>query len=383
MVKLNKVEIIGAGPAGLYSAILLKSAQPSMQVRVTEQNSADATFGFGVVFSDQALDFLKADDAETHALITPHMETWRNMTLSLQGERVTLDGIGFSSLGRLQLLQLLQQRAHDVGVELRFNHVVESVAELEANADLVIGADGLNSLLRRHDEAGFGTRMDYFGNHFAWFGTPRAFGTLTQTFLRSDHGVFNAHHYRYTSQMSTFIVECDQQSFDAHGFAEMSEVETAEVCSQLFAETLQGAPLLANKSHWRQFPRLWCDNWVVGKQVIIGDAAHTAHFSIGSGTRLALEDAIALVRALVDYESLTEALGHFQKQRQPIARKIVDAANHSALWYEGFGEKMKLPLLDFAFSYLSRSGRVDIDRLRSLSPEFIARYEQHRGTENS
>ncbi len=375
MVKLNRVEIIGAGPAGLYSAILLKSTMPALHVRVSEQNPADATFGFGVVFSDQALDFLRSDDAETHALITPHMQTWRNMTLSLQGEPVTLDGIGFSSLGRLQLLQLLQQRARQLGVEMRFEHTADSIAEVEANADLVIGADGLNSLLRRGNESAFEARMDYFANHFAWFGTTRVFDTLTQTFLRSEQGVFNAHHYRYSPQMSTFIVECDQQSFDAYGFADMNELESAGVCEHLFAETLQGAPLLTNKSHWRQFPRLWCDNWVVGKRVIIGDAAHTAHFSIGSGTRLALEDAIALSTALQQQDDLHSALQDFQARRQPIARKIVDAANTSAAWYDDFRGKMSLPAMEFAFSYLTRSGRVDLQRLRQLSPAFIADYE--------
>ena len=164
MVKLNNIEIIGAGPAGLYTAILLKSATPASRVRVTEQNPADATFGFGVVFSDAALDFLQADDPQTHALITPLMERWSDMTLSLLGERVTLDGIGFSAIGRLQLLQLLQQRAQEVGVEMRFNHTLEVLDDIEAKADLVVGADGLNSLLRRSHEAEFTPRIDYFSN---------------------------------------------------------------------------------------------------------------------------------------------------------------------------------------------------------------------------
>ena len=380
MVKLENVEIIGAGPAGLYTAILLKTAMPGTRVRVSEQNPADATFGFGVVFSDQALDFLQADDPETHALITPLMQRWRNMTLSLEGERVTLDGIGFSAIGRLQLLRFLQQRADAVGVELRFEHTIAALDELETEADLLVGADGLNSLLRRTHEPQFVPRLDYFSNHFAWFGTPRAFDTLTQTFIRTPSGVLNAHHYRYAADMSTFIVECDQASFVAHGFGDMGEQRSAEVCAELFADTLEGAPLLVNKSVWRQFPRLWCDNWVVDKRVILGDAAHTAHFSIGSGTRLAFEDAIALVRALRDHDDREIALTQFQLQRQPIARKIVDAANTSARWYDDFGSRMELPRLEFAFSYLTRSGRIDMDRLRKLSPGFIAQYEQQLAT---
>jgi 2-polyprenyl-6-methoxyphenol hydroxylase-like FAD-dependent oxidoreductase len=377
LVKLERVEIIGAGPAGLYSAILLKSAMPATRVRVTEQNPADATFGFGVVFSDQALDFLQVDDPQTHALITPLMERWRNMTLSREGESVTLDGIGFSAIGRLQLLQFLQQRARTVGVELRFNHVIETLDDITREADLVIGADGLNSLLRRSDEAAFVSTTGYFGNHFAWFGTTRAFDTLTQTFVQGPQGALNAHHYPYAPNMSTFIVECDLESFAAYGFADMDEVASARVCEELFSDTLDGAPLLTNKSLWRRFPRLWCDKWVAGNRVILGDAAHTAHFSIGSGTRLAFEDAIALAKALSAHADLDNALVEFQQQRQPLVRKIVDAANASARWYDDFRMRMELPLMDFAYDYLTRSGRVDLERLRALAPRFSAQYEQY------
>lgn len=378
MVRLENVDIIGAGPAGLYTAILLKSRMPATRVRVSEQNPAAATFGFGVVFSDQALDFLQADDPETHALITPLMQRWRDMTLSLEGQRVTLDGIGFAAIGRLQLLQVLQQRAAEVGVLTRFEHALTGLDEIEEQADLIVGADGLNSLLRRSCEIEFAPQLDHFENHFAWFGTPRAFDTLTQTFVRSRQGVLNAHHYRYAPAMSTFIVECDPHSFAAHGFAQMDEQASAAACAELFADTLEGAPLLINRSQWRRFPRLWCDNWVVGKRVILGDAAHTAHFSIGSGTRLALEDSIALTRALCQFDELETALQEFQQQRQPLVQKIVDAANTSAGWYDDFDARMQMPLLDFAFSYLTRSGRVDLARLRQMAPRFIASYERWR-----
>jgi 2-polyprenyl-6-methoxyphenol hydroxylase-like FAD-dependent oxidoreductase len=180
--------------------------------------------------------------------------------------------------------------------------------------------------------------------------------------------------------MSTFIVECDPESYAAHGFENMDEHESARCCAELFAETLEGAPLLVNHSIWRRFPRLWCDNWVAGRQVLLGDAAHTAHFSIGSGTRLAFEDAIALVRALRESDDCESALLAFQHRRQPVARKIVDAANTSARWYDDFRQRMNLPPIEFAFDYLTRSGRVDLERLRRMSPDFIARYEQYRGS---
>jgi 2-polyprenyl-6-methoxyphenol hydroxylase-like FAD-dependent oxidoreductase len=376
LVSLGQVEIIGAGPAGLYTAILLKSSMPATRVRVSEQNPADATFGFGVVFSDQALDFLQADDPDTHALITPQMERWRDMTLSLEGEEVTLDGIGFAAIGRLELLQILQRRAIEVGVEIRFNHDLDSLEEFEDQADLIIGADGLNSLLRRLDEPGFAPELDYSANYFAWFGTDCLFPTLTQTFIRGVNGALNAHHYRYSSTMSTFIVECDERSFAAHGFAQMGEKLSAEVCAELFADTLKGSPLLVNRSHWRRFPHIFCRNWAIGNRVILGDAAHTAHFSIGSGTRLAFEDAIALVKALCRFDKLQGALQDFQQQRQPVVRKIVAAANRSACWYDSFEVRMDMPVMEFALDYLTRSGRPDFERLRDLSPGFSARYEQ-------
>jgi len=376
------VEIIGAGPAGLCAAILLKNLSPRIDVCVTEQNPAHATFGFGVVFSDQALDFLQADDPETHALITPQMERWSDIRISLHGESSTLDGIGFSAIGRLRLLELLQSRAREVGVEMHFGQRLESLQGIEDAADLIVGADGLNSLVRSSHEASFSPALDYFGNHFAWFGTPRPFDTLTQTFIRGAHGELNAHHYRYAPGLSTFIIECDAASFDAYDFAGMDEKHSAEKCRELFDDTLEGAPLLTNKSGWRQFPRLWCDRWISGKRVLLGDAAHTAHYSIGSGTRLALEDAIALVNTLACENDLPSALALFQQQRMPVARKLFDAANASALWYEGFREKMGLPLPEFAYSYLTRSGRIDMERLRGLSPRFIKQYEQWLGEDH-
>ena len=379
MPGLRRVEILGAGPAGLYTAILMRRLLPQVELRVSEQNPAGATFGFGVVFSDQALDFLKADDPETHDLVTPHMERWRNMTLNHPQGQVTLDGVGFSAIGRLELIEILRARARALGVEIRFDSPVISLDEFDA--DLVVGADGLNSLVRRSHEAGFEPVLEHFTNHFAWFGATIPFDTLTQTFIETRNGPMNAHHYRYAPDRSTFIVECGDEVFRAWGFGEMDEAESAALCSSLFAETLGGTALVTNRSMWRQFPRLWCRKWVSGRKVILGDAAHTAHFSIGSGTRLAMEDAIALVRSLAGNDDVDAALAAYERERQPIARKIVDAANTSARWYESFGEKMKLARLDFAFDYLTRSGRIDMDRMRKLSPQFMARYEAERAIE--
>ena len=370
---LRTIDVLGGGPAGLYAATLLKGDHPGARVRVLERNPRGATFGFGVVFSSQALDFLRADDPGTHDLLAPHMERWRDMTLVHRGEEVVIDGIGFAAIGRLHLIELLTRRAEEAGVEIRFGHAVADPAALEA--DLVVGADGLHSLVRRSDEAAFRPRWSEFGNRFAWFGTDRPFDMLTQTFVATDHGAMNAHHYRYAPAMSTFIVECDAATYRAAGFARMDEAETARACEAAFADALGGHRLIANRSLWRRFPRMWCERWVSGNRALVGDAAHTAHFSVGSGTRLAMEDAIALARALREADALEAGLAAYEAARLPVARKIVEAANTSAEWYETFPDKMRLAPLEFGFDYVTRSGRVDMERLRRLSPGFMAAYD--------
>jgi 2-polyprenyl-6-methoxyphenol hydroxylase-like FAD-dependent oxidoreductase len=373
-----RIAILGAGPAGLYLAYLIKRRDRAADVRVFEQNRADATFGFGVVFSDRALTFLEEDDPATFAAITPHLESWTDITLVHGGERIPIDGVGFAAVGRLKLLQLLQARAKSVGVEPSYQHVVGDVAEL-ADADLIVGADGVNSLVRRTHAAAFGARVTQLTNRFAWFGTRKPFDTLTQTFRRNDVGNFNAHHYRYAPAMSTFIIEVDAATFHRAGFDRMSETEARAACERVFAADLDGHPLISNHSVWRQFPIVRNARWSFARYVLIGDALHTAHFSIGSGTRLAMEDAIALDRALAAHPGdVPAALATFEAARRPIVEKLVEAANASGAWYERFAEHMALKPLDFAMSYVTRSGRIDVERLRQSSPRLVARYERER-----
>ena len=370
-----RIAIIGGGPAGLYFATLWKKRHPDAQVHVYEQNPADATFGFGVVFSDRALEFLRGDDPETHDLITPAMETWQDMTLIHRGETVTIDGVGFSSIGRLKLLQLMQERALAVGAELHFETVLRSVDDLP-EADLIIAADGINSIVRRSYEGDFQTSLSYLPNKFAWYGVETPFNSLTQTFIETEYGPVNAHHYRYTPEMSTFLVECERETWERAGFATMSDEASRVLCSGLFADTLRGKPLISNNSSWRNFPQLWSDRWSHLNMVLVGDALHTAHFSIGSGTRLAMEDVIALVGALeAEPGDIRAALTRYEAERRPIVEKIVAAATKSARWYEDFAAHMQLTPQEFGYSYMTRSGRVDDDRLRQLAPNFMADYE--------
>jgi 2-polyprenyl-6-methoxyphenol hydroxylase-like FAD-dependent oxidoreductase len=372
-----RIAVIGGGPGGLYFATLWKKRHPDAHIDLFEQNAAGATWGFGVVFSEQALEFLRADDPDTVDAIAPRMESWNNITLNLRGESVELDGVGFSSIGRLELLTILQQRVRAVGVMPRYDTLIQSMDQL-AGYDLIVAADGLNSLVRRSFEGDFGTSVSYSANKFAWYGTSKRFETLSQTFVETGLGAFNAHHYRYSPDMSTFLVECDRATWQRYGFADRTVEQSKDICESVFAETLDGHRLVSNRSVWRNFPWIWNEHWSFKNMVLIGDALHSAHFSIGSGTRLAIEDAIALVKALESQRDIAAALTRYEAERKPIVKKLVTAARTSADWYEKFSEHMKLGLMDFAYSYITRSGRIDNKRLRTMSPMFMAQYDMSR-----
>ena len=373
-----RIAVIGGGPGGLYFAYLWKKRHPDASIDLFEQNPAGATWGFGVVFSEQALEFLRTDDPDTVDAIAPRMESWKNITLYLRGESVTLDGVGFSSIGRLELLTILQQRLETVGVSPHYDTTIQSVDQL-AGYDLIVAADGLNSLVRRSFETEFGASVSHSQNKFAWYGTTKRFETLSQTFVSTHLGTFNAHHYRYAPDMSTFLVECDHATWQAYGFADRTVEQSQAICEQVFADTLDGHKLISNKSVWRNFPWIWNERWSHGNRVLIGDALHSAHFSIGSGTRLAIEDAIALTKALETEADIAAALARYEAERKPIVKKLVTAARTSADWYEKFADHMKLDPMDFAYSYITRSGRIDDARLRAMSPQFMARYEATKG----
>jgi 2-polyprenyl-6-methoxyphenol hydroxylase-like FAD-dependent oxidoreductase len=375
-----RIAVLGGGPGGLYFASMWKGRHPGDTVELLEQNPADATWGFGVVFSDRALEFLREDDPDTVDLIAPHMETWRDIAIVHRGERIVIDGIGFSAISRLRLLQLLQQRARAAGVRCRFETPIRALEEL-AGFDLIVGADGVNSLVRRSLEGDFGFSVSYLANKFIWYGVGRPFDTLTHTFVETDAGSFNAHHYRYAPSMSTFLVECDRATWLRAGLDRMTEDASRRFCEGVFADALQGNALVSNRSFWRNFPWVWNDRWSHGNMVLIGDALRTAHFSIGSGTRLALEDALALVKALEAAPGDVPAgLARYEATRRPVVEKLVAASRRSALWYEDFARHMHLAPLDLAMSYITRSERIDEDRLRNMAPRFMALYgRRHAG----
>jgi len=374
-----RLAILGAGPAGLLFSLLVRRRYPRWRVDVYEQNLPDATFGFGVVFSRGALNFLERDVPDLYRQLLPRMESWPVQRIVHRDESVDIDGNGFSAIARLKLNQFLQELCRDAGVRFEYGRQIASLIEIDSS-DLIVGADGLNSLVRHSHESRFQPQVEWLSNKFAWYGTPKVFDYLTLTFRESEHGAFVAHHYRYSQEMSTFIVECDAATWQRAGLDRMSDEDSRVYCEGVFAADLGGHPLVSNKSIWRQFPILHNSHWSAGNAVLIGDALRTIHFSIGSGTRLAFEDAIALDRAFGEAgEDVPRALEAFERERRPVVEKLFAAANRSSYWYEKFPEKMRrFDALGLAYDYMTRSGRMTDERLRQTAPKFMAQVEARR-----
>ncbi len=368
-----RLAVIGAGPAGLLLSLLVKRRFPAWSVEVVEQNPPEATFGFGVVFSHGALAFLERDAPDLQRELGARMERWPMQRIVHRDQRIDIDGNGFSAISRLALNRFLQAQCRAAGVGISYGRVADSL-DAFAGADLLVGADGVKSTVRRARERQFAPHVRWLTNKFAWYGTAQRFDCLTLTFRENADGSFVAHHYRYAPDMSTFIVECDAGTWRRAGFERMSDAESRAYCERVFAADLGGHPLQSNKSVWRQFPLLACRGWRAGDAVLIGDALHTVHFSIGSGTRLAFEDALALERALAEAgEDVPAALATFERARRPVAEKLLHAASLSSYWYEDFPSKLSLAPLELAYDYMMRSGRMTDARLAEMAPEFMAR----------
>jgi len=387
-----KITSIGGGPAGLYLAILMKKADPSHEIRVIERNRPDDTFGFGVVFSDATMENLRAADEQTYDAITKSFYHWDNIDTHYKGDVLTSTGHGFSGLSRRRLLNILQDRARELGIDIQFQtEALDPDPFLDAN--LVLAADGVNSMMRTRFADAFGPEIDWRPNRFVWLGTTRSFPAFTFYFDENEHGLFRVHAYQYAQEpeteggpISTFIVECTEETWRRAGLDKADEKETLAYCEKLFAPRLAGHRLVANRSVWRSFPtirnRRWSHRVRPGTHVVLlGDAAHTAHFSIGSGTKLALEDSIALRDALVAHAhegNVGAALEEYEKARRAPVDAVQRAAAVSLRWFEEteryFG---RLEPLEFAFSMLTRSLRIHHANLKVRDPQFVARVDEH------
>ncbi len=378
-----RVVCLGGGPAGLFFAALLKQADAHHDVTVIERNRPDDTFGFGVVFSDATEEALaKADPLITEAM-GRHAHRWDDIEINFRGQKLVSTGHGFSGLSRRTLLGLLHERCRTSGVRLCFNRDVRDPEEFR-DADLVVAADGANSLVREHYRDQFEPRVDERPNRFVWLGTTRPFPAFTFYFKADAHGLWRVHAYQYEPGASTFIVEATEATWRSAGLESADEAATIAFCEQLFADELDGHRLISNRSIWRRFPTVSNTRWHHGNVVLMGDAAHTAHFSVGSGTKLAMEDGIALVEALGKHARVPEALDAYVAARRPAVESLQRAAQVSLQWFEDTERYMHLDPLQFAFTLLTRSLRVTHENLKLRDPAFVARVDQwfaHRAAE--
>ena len=365
-----RVNVVGAGPSGLYLAILLKKADPAHEITVVERNAPDATFGWGVVFSEETLGALRDADYATYLEITDSFARWTSIDIHYRGRVLRSSGHTFSAIKRTHLLDILQRRARAVGVALEFGVEVSSPEP----ADLVVAADGSNSTLRR--AADFGTTVEPQGCKYVWFGTDLVFDAFTFIFKETEHGLFQVHAYPFDEYTSTFIVETRPETWRRAGLDTMSEQDSIAFCQALFAEELGAHRLMSNKSTWLDFPLVRNGSWHArtdaGNVVLIGDSAHTAHFSIGSGTKLAMEDAIALANSFVRHPaSIEAALTDYELERQPIVERFQQAAGDSAAYFGRVGHYTGLEPIQFAFNLLTRSGRISHANLTQRDPNLL------------
>ena len=370
-----KINIIGGGPAGMYFAILMKKADAGHELTIYERNGPDDTFGWGVVFSGKTLATLRTADEPSHTEITRDFQGWDNVDVVCRREKISIHGNSFSGIARLRLLKILQARCEQLGVTINFRTEVSNIESLRRDCELLIGADGVNSTTRQAFAKQFKPNLSVRPNKYIWYGTNQLFHGLTLTFRETSAGVFAAHSYKFNRTTSTFIVECDPQTWEATGFGAMADDATRAYLEKVFRDDLNGHSLLSNNSKWVNFVLVKNAHWQFENVVLLGDALHTAHFSIGSGTKLAMEDAIALNESFAAPRDVRAALRQFEAERRPVIEDYQAAAYESMLWFEKAARYVRLPPLELAFSLMMRSGRVDREELRKRDPEFMAQFE--------
>ncbi len=373
-----KVHVIGGGPAGLYYAILMKKAWPQTQITVFERNRPDDTFGFGVVFSDQTLDTFEAYDRECYRAIIGHFAYWDDIEIHFRGTSHRIGGNGFCGCPRSTLLKILGRRARSLGVHVKYQAEVSPTAPNIRGADLVVAADGINSRVREAFAEQFRPAVDLRPNKFVWMGSTRPFDAFTFFFRETEHGIFIAHCYQYQPGRSTWIIEADPHTFARAGLDKLDEDQSARFVENLFAEELQGHKLITNRSIWRNFPTIRCERWAHDNMVLLGDAKATAHFSIGSGTKLAMEDGIALYEAFraAGGRDVKAALKHYETQRREEVEKTQHSADVSLVWFEHVQRFWNMDPTRFAFGLMTRSKAITYDNLALRAPEFVKRADQ-------
>ena len=373
-----KVLCLGGGPAGLYFAISMKLRDPAHQVTVLERNRANDTFGWGVVLSDDALGRMQKNDPKSTDAIRGHFAYWDDIAVVHGGHRTVSGGHGFAGIGRKQMLVLLQERARELGVDMRFETEFDSAESYRKDYDLVVACDGINSRVRKEYETTFRPDIDTRKCKFVWLGTHQKFDdAFTFIFEKTEHGWVWAHVYQFDADTATFIVECLPETWDRWGFEGMTKEETVETCRRIFERHLGGHDLMSNAAHlrgsavWMQFPRVICERWYDGNVVLMGDAAATGHFSIGSGSRLAFDSAIALADYLHSEPTLQAAFERYQEERRTEVLRLQSAARNSLEWFEEVERYLDLPPAQFAYSLLTRSQRISHENLRLRDPDWL------------
>ncbi len=370
-----KIACLGGGPAGLYFAILMKKAYPAAQIDVIERNRPDDTFGFGVVFSDATLENFAEADRPTYEQITGSFAHWDDIDIHCNGEVLTSTGHGFSGMSRQLILAILQRRCAELGVTMHFETEFDGIEDYR-HYDLILAADGVNSIIRQRYADKFQPTIDWRPNRFVWLGTTQNFPAFTFFFKANEHGLWRVHAYQYMVGFSTFIVECTDRTFQNSGLTVEDEDATAAYVESLFAEELGGHKILKNRSNWRNFPIIDCAHWHFDNVVLVGDAVHTAHFSIGSGTKLAMEDVIALADAVQSHDDIPTALAAYETTHRPTTESLQRTALTSLRWFEEVERYRDLAPIQFGFSLLTRSLRINHHNLQQRDPDYVASIDE-------